>query len=320
MKEKDRLRVLLTLKDLKELGLIGKKKKRRNKRKLLKNIAKQQEQQYNLNTLNKSTTIQTDNNNMKNEVENIRNKVFNDGIINNTNSQSNNLILNDLQKQHNYLQDATISGFQHFNNKTRFLNDKPDEPSRFQSVSQNIFADTTDGIDNPTTEGSDGFLKDGNNKPEFEDPTSDFSSQSDYNPSVENEYFKYSTPIDNHKNINEDDLETDKSVINSPNIYLNQTESDLIPNKKGKGVRYANLLEVQHQAQNLGITDLTPNVGALKKLITEKTKLNNLKTQYAGLANEPYYLESNSINEVKEEIKRLEREKKNKLNKFIKPK
>ena len=79
-----------------------------------------------MNTLRPSTTIQTDSN-IKNELENLRNQIHNNGVINSSNSQSNNLILNDLQQQHNYLQDATISGFQHFNNKTRFIKDKEDD-------------------------------------------------------------------------------------------------------------------------------------------------------------------------------------------------
>ena len=324
MKEKDKKLIVLTIKDLRDLGVIGKKKrKKRRYKRLLKSSVIQQQQ----NTLGNSTTSSSDNN-LKNEVEKIQNQVYNNGIINNNNTIKDRQILTDLQNQHTYLQDATINGFQHFNNKTRFLNDKPEDNyhnPRLQAVRQNIFYDTQDGIDNPTTEGSDSFIDNGEPKPEYNDPTqdNDFSSQSDYNPSTiaNSDYFQtFKTPT--LKNINTSDFETDtKNIINNPQVFLNQEDSDLIGIKPNRGDKNkATRLDLEHQAQNLGITEpLTSNIVALRVIIADKKRLIKLIEAYEELGGkDEKFLTSKSSSEVRAENTRLAIERKKSLNKFTK--
>ena len=328
MKEKTKKMILLTIQDLKDLGIIGKKKKgRRKKRRVLKNIQNQQQQH---NTLEPSRTVQTSES--RNEIDALRNQMYNNGVINNTNTNEQKQILNDLQAKHTYLQDATINGFQHFNNKTRFLTDKPQEDNyinpRLQGVKQNInFQDLNDNIDTPTTVGSDGFIADGTNIPDYVEPKddTDFSSQSDYNPSVGNDFFhgfNTSTPINNLNNINESDLKTDtKSIVNNPQVFLSQEESDIIGKKPNRGEKNkANRLELEHQAHNLGIQEpFTHNMVALRGIIADKIRLDKLKEAYEGLGGkDEKILTSQSSNEVRSENTRLANERKKSLNKFTK--
>jgi hypothetical protein len=331
MKEKTKKMILLKIQDLKDLGIIGKKKKgRRKKRRVLKNIQNQQIAQQQ-NTLEPSKTVQTSDN--RNEIDALRNQMLNNGVINNKNTNEQKQILNDLQTQHTYLQDATINGFQHFNNKTRFLTDKPPQDDnyinpRLQGVKQNInFNDLNDNIDTPTTAGSDGFIASGTDIPEYIEPEedTDFSSQSDYNPSVGSEFFhgfNTSTPINNLQNINETDLKTDtKSIINNPQVFLSQDESDIIGIKPNRGEKNkANRLELEHQAHNLGIQEpFTHNMVALRGIIADKIRLDKLKEAYEGLGGkDEKFINSQSSNEVRAENTRLANERKKNLNKFTK--
>ena len=322
MKDKHKKMILLTIQDLKDLGVIGKKKRgRRKKRRVLSKIQSQQIQQE--NPYFKSQSFQTSNNldTENKRLENI--KLGNEVSIRNNNIDDNKLI--NLQTEHNNLRDATIAGFQHFNHKTRFIDqDKENEP-RFQSVSQNInFQDSNDNYDTTTSIGSDGFIAEGNDKPEYIAPhtldnytepsiVSSTPTLADYG---EDDNY---TPYTQNKNINFSDLETDP-IVNNPQIYLNDDENDSFIPKKSKHIIR---LEQQHIAHNLGIPDeqVTDDVKHLKKIISDKIKLNSLISQYEGLGgNDDKFLNSNSIIEVRKEVKILDKESKQKLDKLIKPK
>ena len=239
----------------------------------------------------------------RNEVDALRNQIHNNGVINNTNVNEHKQILNDLRSQQNALQDATVSGFQYFNNKTRFINDKPpEEPSRFQNISQNInFQNLNDNIDTPTNGGSDDFISDGEPKPDYKVPEDTLSNYSE--PSFDSDDDRYVTPLTT-KNLNENDFKTDPS--NTP--IINRPRKD-------------NINRLQRVAKDLKITEApyTNTAKSLNRLIDDRMILNELKTQYEGLGgNDTNFLNSLSISEVRKEVKALEGEKKKSTFFFIK--
>ena len=316
MKDKHKKMILLTIQDLKDLGVIGRKKKgRRKKRRVINKINSQQNYQQPVNpsfksqTFNNSSNLDTENKRLQNEVLSNEVSIRNSGAAN-PNQIFQNKAIEDLRQNHEDFRNATIN---YLSNRFH-SNEQPEQQSRFGTTNQHItfadnessqgedendinsiddnttfgkhsidgnnYLDENDNIDVPGGEGSESFIDEGTNIPEVKsEGPSVYGWDMNYEPPpiVEPPRMK---PTINQPYSFFGFGSTPKIV---PNIDDNHTvQSNYINEFATPAHKLSKIEQLYIDASDLGIdrNKFTPNVVHMRQLIAQQKVINPLQDEY----------------------------------------
>ena len=293
MKDKHKKMILLTIQDLKDLGVIGRKKKgRRKKRRFINkiNLQNQPENPYfKSQTFTNITNLDTENKRLQNEALSSEVAIRNSGLQNQNNiirshngliensSSLQNKAFDDLQNSHDQFKKATIGAFTYLNHKTRFIGDAPMEQSRFINPGSNIdigennYQYDEDNIDVPAEGGSEDMIAEGTNKPEVEtDASSVLSWDMNFDPTKATVETRYETQSDNH---------TPPASISTDDY---QSLSNLKANTPIQTKKAQKLQKLYQDALELGMDDrdFTPNMTSMRAKMKHQETINELIDEY----------------------------------------
>ena len=319
MKEKHKKMILLTIQDLKDLGVIGRKKKgRRKKRRVINKINSQQNYQqpdnpsFKSQTFNNSSNLDTENKRLQNEVLSNEVSIRNSGAQN-PNQIIQNKAIEDLRQNHEDFRNATINYLTNrFHRNERV---QPEQQSRFARVSPHItfadndinsidenttyagengnsYLDENDNIDVPGGEGSESFIDEGTNIPEIKsEGTSVYSWDMNYErPPTQNIPDTKSEGTSVFSQVS-DETKLKPSFGGSGQKF--SPENNIIDDNHTVQSNYTNefatpapklskIDQLYNDASDLGIdrNQFTPNMVHMRQLIAQQKIINPLQDEY----------------------------------------